>query len=649
MGKYYNILLPVPSSNGIYTYFSEDELTRGERAAVPFGRRNITGIVLGETTKPDFECKNIIKKYNESPLFSDKYLTFIETAAKYYANPAGLFLHGVISEKLLNAEFDYDLKDIEEHKVIDITLTDEQKAIVESVEMDKYNCHLIKGITGSGKTEIYQSIAKKVIATGKQVLYIVPEISLTPQLIERLSCRLGFKPSLFHYKITGKERKKNFTAFACGHSKFMLGARSSIFVPAKNIGLIIVDEEHESSFKQEEAPSYNLRDMAVLYASILNIPVILGSATPSLESIYNALNGKYTLHELNNRPKNAVLPDINLIDMKNCDVYGGLIAEPLYEALYQTVKDNNQAIILLNRKGYSTHLYCSQCGSPAMCLNCSVGLVSFKSKNLSSCRYCNTDYPRLKCSVCGGTVFKEYGAGTEKIEEFLENMFPNKVVRIDTENSSKIKNLEKNLKAFENKEANILVGTQLIAKGLHFPSVTLVGILGIDNMLCLPDFRAVEKTYQLLVQTAGRAGRENLKGTVYIQTLNTESPVFKFINKSDMDFYHWELERRNKYKYPPYTKMARITFSHTNKEKCIDITNITSKFIKSIKQTDANISYPVESALSKLNGRYRYEILIKSTSNAMLNKILNSAYNFFNEHKKGAAIMKIDKDPYYMM
>lgn len=649
MGKYYNILLPVPSSNGVYTYYSEDELLRGERAAVPFGKRNITGIVLNETTKPDFECKSIIKKYNELPLFSDKYLVFIETASRYYANPFGLFLHGVISEKLLNADFDYNLDEIKEHKISNITLTDEQKAIADSVETNKYNCHLIKGITGSGKTEIYQSIAKKVIAEGKQVLYIVPEISLTPQLIDRLSNRLGFKPSLFHYKLTAKERKKNFTAFASGHSKFMLGARSSIFVPAKNIGLIIVDEEHESSFKQEEAPAYNLRDMAVLYASILNIPVILGSATPSLESIYNALNGKYTLHELNNRPKNAVLPDINLIDIKNCDLYGGLITEPLYDALSQTVKENNQAIVLLNRKGYSTHLYCSQCGSPAMCLNCSVGLVSFKSKNLSSCRYCNTDYPRLKCSVCGGTVFKEYGAGTEKIEEFLESMFPGKVVRIDTENSSSIKNLEKNIKAFENKEANILIGTQLIAKGLHFPSVTLVGILGIDNMLSLPDFRAVEKTYQLLVQTAGRAGRENLKGTVYIQTLNTESPVFKFINNSDMDFYYWELERRKSLKYPPYTKMARITFSHTNKEKCIDITNMTAKFIKKFKQKDIVIYEPVESVLSKLSGRYRYDIIIKSSSNALLNNILYSAQNYFNENKKGAAIMKIDKDPYYMM
>lgn len=649
MGKYYNILLPVPSSNGVYTYHSENELVRGERVAVPFGKRNVTGIVLKEINKPDFECRDIIKKYDESPLFSDKYLTFLETASKYYANPAGLFLHGVMSEKLLNADFDYNFKDIEEHKITDITLTDEQKAIADDIEMDKYNCHLIKGITGSGKTEIYQYVAKKVIAMGKQVLYIVPEISLTPQLIDRLSSRLGFKPSLFHYKITGKERKKNFVAFASGHSKFMLGARSSIFVPAKNIGLIIVDEEHESSFKQEEAPSYNLRDMAVLYASILDIPVILGSATPSLESVYNALKGKYTLHELNTRPNNAVLPDINIIDIKNCDLYGGLIAEPIYDALSQTVKENNQAIILLNRKGYSTHLYCSQCGSPAMCLNCSVGLVSFKSKNLSSCRYCNTDYPRLKCSVCGGTIFKEYGAGTEKIEEFLENMFPNKVVRIDTENSSNIKNLEKNLKAFENKEANILIGTQLIAKGLHFPSVTFVGILGIDNMLSLPDFRAVEKAYQLLVQTAGRAGRENLKGTVYIQTLNTELPVFKFINSSDMDFYYWELERRKSLNYPPYTKMARITFSHTNKDKCIDITNKTVKFIKSIKQDDAKIYGPAESPLSKLSGRYRYDILIKSSNNALLNQILYSAQNYFNENKKGASIMKIDKDPYYMM
>lgn len=647
---YYKILLPTPSSDGIFTYTSPNEINAGQRVTVPLRKRNMTGIVLEKTEKPDFECREIISIFNEKPLFSEKYLKFIIKASEYYAVSMGLFLHGTVSEKILNTEFNESLIDKDNsHKIENIILTEEQQNIVNNINLSKYSCHLIKGITGSGKTEIYQELAKKVISEGRQVLYIVPEISLTPQLIERLSLRLGFKPSLFHYKLTEKERKKNFITFSFGYSQFMLGARSSLFVPADNIGLIIVDEEHESSFKQEEAPPYNLRDMAVLYAHILNIPVVLGSATPSLESVYNAYNGKYILHELKSRPNSAVLPDIEIIDMKSYDLYGGLIAEPLYDELSKVVSQNQQAVILLNRKGYSTHLYCSRCGSPAMCLNCSVGLVSFKSKNLSSCRYCNTDYKNLVCTECGNTHFKEYGAGTEKVAEFLENMFPNKVVRIDTENSSNIKMLTKHLKTFENKEANILVGTQLIAKGLHFPSVTLAGVLGIDNMISLPDFRALEKTYQLLVQVSGRAGREHLKGKVYIQTVNPESPVFQFIDKTNMDFYDYELERRKQLKYPPFYKMARLTLSYTNKEKCLDTAFKVAKSIKDLKSKNTIIYGPVESVFSKLSNKFRFDIIIKSESNSNLNKILYYAQNVFQKSKTGAMILKVDKDPYFMM
>ncbi len=430
----------------------------------------------------------------------------------------------------------------------------------------------------------------------------------------------------------------------------MLGARSALFVPAKNIGLIIVDEEHEHSYKQDESPSYHLRDMAVMYGNILNIPIILGSATPSAESIYNAECGKYVLHSLLERPNNATLPKIEIIDMKTTNLIGSMIAEPIYDELSNIVKRDEQAIILLNRKGYSTYLYCQQCGALAECVNCSVGLVSFKSKNKSLCRYCNTEYNILTCSVCGSKIFQEYGYGTEKIEEFLESMFPDKIIRIDTESVSSIKTLNKNLKRFENKEANILLGTQLIAKGLHFPEVTFVGVLGIDNLMALPDFRAMEKAYQLLVQVSGRAGREHLSGKVYIQTMNPEVPIFNMLDNTDLEFYKWELSRRNITQYPPFTKLARLIFSYINQEECYNTAKVTANTLKSLKEA-ANLTIygPKDATLAKLQNKYRYEILIKSSTNSDLNKALIIAQQIFNKCKKGAMRLKIDKDPYFMM
>ena len=646
--NYYNILLPVPTE-GVYTYFSQGNIQVGERVVVPFGNRTLTGIVVEKTTKPDFECKEILMCYNETPLFSEKYINFLKQISSYYVCPLGLVLHGVISDKLLNTEI-IETEDIKCHEQHNIELTEAQKQIAESIDITKYSCHLIKGITGSGKTEIYQEVAKKVIASGRQVLYIVPEISLTPQLIKRMSFRLGIEPSVFHYKLNDKLRKKHFIDFATGKSLFMLGARSALFIPAKNIGLIIVDEEHESSYKQDESPAYNLRDMAVLYGSILNIPVILGSATPSIESLYNAKTNKYILHELKDRPNSATLPEINIIDIKKNDMVGSLIAEPIYDELSNVVKNNQQAILLLNRLGYSTYLYCQQCGQIATCLNCSVGLITSKSKNKIFCRYCDTDYENLKCSCCGSSLFKEFGAGTEKVEEFLENMFPNKVIRIDTESISSLKSLDKNIKRFENKEANILIGTQLIAKGLHFPNVTFVGVLGIDNIMALPDFRAVEKAYQLLVQVAGRAGREYLSGKVYIQTTNPENHVFDLINSIDSEFYEWEIKRRKITGYPPYTKIARLVFSYINQEDCYNTAKIVYNNLKNLCAEENTKIYSLKDAfLAKLQNKFRYEILIKSTSNSQLNTLLIYAQQIFNKYKKGAIKLKIENDPYFMM
>lgn len=644
--RYYNALLPVPKG-GIYTYSSDGSHRTGERVIVPLRRREITGIITEECKKPEFQCRDILMSYDEEPLFTPEWLEFIKKLAEYYCVPIGLALHGVISDKLLNLENAraFDKKIVPKKE---IELTDVQKEIAAKIETGRFSRHLIYGITGSGKTEVYLEAAKRVIAEGGQALYIVPEISLTPQLTERIAGRFGYMPPVFHSKMDLKSRETAFLSFAKGETDFLIGARSALFVPAKNPGIIIVDEEHEPGFKQEEAPPYHLRDMAVLYASILNIPVVMGSATPSAESVYNVRAGKYLLHKMPERPKNAALPDIEIIDVKNCDMIEGVISEPLYDRLSETVRKGEQAILFLNRKGYSTSIFCKKCGEPVMCANCSVGLVYFKSKNVCSCRYCGTDYRRLSCAACGGNELTEWGAGTEKVAEFMESMFPGKVLRIDMENASTVNRLSSALKAFEKKEAQILVGTQLVAKGLHFPSVTLVGVLGIDNMLAMPDFRASERAYQLLVQVSGRAGREELKGRVYIQTAAPDNPVLRFVETGDQEaFYKYELARREAAGFPPYIKMARLLITHRDAAKCREAAKAIAKAIKD-EAGGVSVLGPADADIFKVKNRHRVSILLKSVTNGALKRAIETADAAFEKLKCGSMLLKIDKDPYFM-
>ncbi len=643
--KYYNVLLCVPT-DGVYTYASEGSLLIGERVVVPFGKRELTGIVYSETTKPDFDCKNILMKYDEKPLFNTSWLELLTSLSNYYCTPLGLCLQGVLSEKLLNIEDAEPFSPIV-CETTNVTLTATQQSIVDDIKYDNFSRHLIHGITGSGKTEVYLEAAKNVIKNGKQVLYIVPEISLTPQLIERISSRFGFEPLIFHSKLNDKVRSTTFLSFAKGDAKFLIGARSALFIPANNIGLIIVDEEHEQSYKQEESPSYHLRDMAIMYAQILNIPIIMGSATPSVDSMYNVSTGKYILHVMQDRANNASLPNIEIIDVKKHDLINGLISEPLYDKLSETVKRGEQAILFLNRKGYSTSLFCKDCGMPAECLNCSIGLVYYKSRNTCSCRYCDTDYKYIKCSSCGGTDFIEWGAGTEKVAEFMEEMFPKNVIRIDTDSTSGLKSLSKSLKDFENKKAQILVGTQLIAKGLHFPNVTFVGILGIDNALAMNDFRATERTFQQLIQVAGRAGRELLKGTVYIQTMAENSPVFQYILNNEDAYYEFELNRRQATSFPPYTRLARLLLTHTDYDKVREIAKMICKVVKD-NCSEVIVYGPAEAEILKIKNKFRFSILLKSKTHNSLSHAIQLAQYEFNKVKKGAMMLKVDKDPYYL-
>jgi len=646
---YYDVLLPIPAG-GVYTYTSERELASGIRVTVQLGRRNLTGILLRENTSPtpDIKYKNIAETLDEEPVFDSHYLDLIKKISEYYCAEQGQVLKGILSEQVYASE--KLTPEIKEYEPQNLTLNEAQVSVFDSIEpvLGKgFSTHLVHGVTGSGKTEIFIELAKKVIAEGKQVLYLVPEISLTPQMENRLSARMGFDILSYHSKKTPKKRKEAFWAFSDGSLRMMLGARSALFVPAKEIGLIIVDEEHESSYKQEEIPSYQLRDMAVLYSKILDIPVILSSATPSLESWANAKSEKYIYHSIPCRPDND-MPEIQIVDMKEEEPIGGIISLPLYDAIYETIEKGEQVILLINRKGYSHTLYCRKCGNIVNCSNCSVAVTYYKSSNSCKCNYCAQEVRKPKCLHCGSDDITDYGAGTEKVAEVLESAFEKKILRLDTENVTTYKKLSEMLKSFESGEYPIMAGTQLVAKGLDFSNVTLAGIINIDNMFTLPDFRASERAYQLLLQLAGRAGRSEKKGKVIIQTAMPELDIFKRLDCLDTSFYDMEMTRRQMFKYPPFYKMCRITLSHTKEETVKNAAFLLYDTLIRFKN-DAEIFHPAQAPIYKIQNRFRYGIIIKSPSNNELSRLIQIASNTLKDNAKTTLRIKVDRDPHFFM
>jgi primosomal protein N' (replication factor Y) len=646
---YYDVLLPIPTG-GVYTYTSEATLQSGIRVVVPVGKRSLTGILLAQNTSPsdDINYKPITEALDAEPLFSSEHIELIKTMSDYYCAPMGAVFKGILAEQVYSSErLDPEIKTYD-RKVLE--LNQAQLSVHDSIETELFggfSTHLVHGVTGSGKTEIFIELASKVIAQGKQVLYLVPEISLTPQMEDRLSARMGFDVLSYHSKKTPKKRKEAFWAFASGKLPMLLGARSALFIPPKDIGLIIVDEEHENSYKQDEMPSYQMRDMAVMYGKILDVPTILSSATPSMESWQNAQTGRYKYHSIACRP-DADMPDIDIVDMKNEEPIAGIISHKLYDAIYETINKGEQVILLINRKGYSHTLYCRKCGQILNCSNCSVAITYYKSAGICRCNYCAQEVRIPKCHSCGSDDIQDYGAGTEKVAETLESLFDKEILRLDTENVTTYKKLTEMLTSFEKGEYSIMAGTQLVAKGLDFSNVTLAGIINIDNMFSLPDFRANERAYQLLLQLSGRAGRASKKGRVIIQTNMPELDLFNRLDCLDTSFYAMESTRREMFKYPPYYKMARITLSHTKEDTVSKAAFMVYDTLMQAAST-AEVFYPAQAPIYKLKNRFRFSIIIKSPKNNELSRLLKIAADILQKNSKSTLRMKVDRDPYLFM
>jgi len=481
---------------------------------------------------------------------------------------------------------------------------------------EEKNVCLLHGVTASGKTQVYMTLIEQYIQQGKQVLYMLPEIALTAQMIRRLQLHFGGNIAIYHSKFNPNERVEIWNKVKIGQIKVVLGARSSLFLPFKDLGLIVVDEEHDASYKQQDpAPRYHARDSAIYYASLFNAKVLLGSATPSIESYFNCLQNKYGLVTLSERFGNVDLPEIQLIDLKqipNKDKSKIALSPQMIAAIELSLSQKKQVILFQNRRGYSPYMLCQSCGWIPQCQHCNVSLTYHKAKNKLSCHYCGTTYPVLHtCAACGSHNFVQKNFGTEKLEELVAEQFPNaKVARMDYD-TVKGKNDHDNLiKLFEQQRIDILVGTQMVVKGLDFEHVNLVGIIDGDGILHFTDFRVNERAFQLMEQVSGRAGRKDGKGTVLIQVTNVQHPVLAFVQKHDyLQLYNYETEGRLLYQYPPFFRIILITFKHKDSYVSEEAANILMQGMS--KNFKSYMNGPAQPPVDRIRNQFLWEILIK--------------------------------------
>ena len=623
------------------------------------------------------------------------------TVATLKKNFSGEIVEKAISEKVISVEkkviLNSKISKVEKKKseIIEkeIILNDEQQKAVDTIKNSENQIFLLKGITGSGKTEIYINLIKEALKQGFGSIFLVPEISLTVQMIQRLEEEFCNEVAILHSKLTDKEKREEWTFIRNGEKKIVIGARSAIFAPVQNLKYIIVDEEHENTYKQENNPRYHVKNVAIKRAFLKNenlkkdddpeknkelgkneelrenvglkkeeiaknkkIKVILGSATPSFETYYQAQQGDIELVELTKRYKNAKLPKFEIVDLNET---AENFSEKLLDKISQTLQKNEQVILILNRKAFSNLLKCKDCGNIPTCPNCSISLNYYKYDNRLKCHYCGYEKRfNNTCDECGGHKMRQIGAGTEKIEEELAGLFPSaRIVRVDSESIKTKQNYEKVYNDFKNHKYDIMLGTQIIAKGLHFSNVTLVGVINADIILNFPDFRASEKTFQLLTQASGRAGRGEKDGEVIIQTFNEENDVIKKTIESDYEgYYKNEMIMRKMLNYPPFGRIVILVISAAEenlvKEKAQILREEIIRNVNTVMELTSNdfISDAFKSPIYKINGKYRYQIFFKFERGKILKikKIIKKCVGKFREMEKKVRVT-IDVDPVNMM
>ncbi len=639
----------------------------GSVVEVSLGSKKTHAFVIGlqdSSDVPDEKLKSISKILQEEPVFSQNMLKFLRWTSDYYCHPLGEVFDAAIPRQLLKpkkektrkkANVTSDFSFLPRGKVDKPILTEEQdRAVSEILSPTENRPFLLHGITGSGKTEVYLQVLEALLSQGKGGIILVPEIALTPQLLGRFSARFPGKVAILHSDLTPSQRSSQWEKVFSGEAQIVVGARSAVFAPVKNLGLIVVDEEQEASFKQEDSLRYHARDLAVVRGSIEKAKVILGSATPSLESFSNAQNGRYCYLELKKRINQRPLPKTTFVDIKNPSEWfqsqTPWLSRKLVEKIDGVLQNGQQAILYLNRLGFAHFLFCKDCGHTYRCKNCDVALTYYQNPAKLKCHYCGDQRAvPLQCEACQGVNLDSIGLGTEQVEKKLRRIFPKaRISRMDRGAIKGRKELEAVLQEIAEKKVDIIIGTQMVAKGHDFPGIALVGILLADASLNIPDFRANERTFQVITQVSGRAGRAEDPGEVIIQSLNPNHPVLQWAaNNKTLEFYSTELNSRKLFLFPPFQRTALLRFQHTDARTVQKYAELIAQFTRSESQRaglSCQVLGPSEAPISKVKRLYRWQCLVKAPSVKELQQVLRKIHAFDGQAKSPVKLA-VDVDP----
>jgi len=639
----------IPLSPSVFTYGVPEgvNIVRGSVVWVQLARRkpSLALVCRVHDEKPAFDVRYACP-HESGYVFSGRYMESLEWVAKYYITtpmralnvfwPADFdkYLDALLAEK--NAEPRGEAPSVGPEMVVCSNLpplTAEQEtalaSLVDDLDKDGFRGSLLHGVTGSGKTRVYQELVREALKRNKRVLILVPEIGLTPQTASRFEDYLKVPVVVLHSALSAPQKRAGYLSVLDGSAKVVLGTRSAILSPF-DFDVVILDEEHDSSFKQQDpAPRYHTRDLAFHLAQKYGALVVLGSATPCLETYRNAKTGNIKLLTLKNRATAAPLPEVNVIDMGKVRQQKGMLLSPtLREALSDCIAGGDQAIVLMNRRGYSKIRVCSKCGETLYCKHCHIPLVYHKQYNALMCHYCAALYHvDTPCPTCGSETYEFVGGAIEKLEEEIQEWIANaKVIRMDRDTTQNVGAVEKILTSFRNREYNILLGTQMVAKGHDFPGVKLVGIVGADSGLGIPDFRSTERLYQLLSQTAGRAGRADGGGRVFIQTLNPTEPVMQYAIRHDFNgFADMEFSNRQMAFYPPFCKLVEISCGSKDENLLRDSVNRLESILR--KESSMTVLGPVDAFVPKVQNVFWVKLYIKTQNLAVVRKVLSPILN----------------------
>ncbi len=650
----------------------------GLRVKVPLGKRQLDGVIIGTTKdKGNYKLKPISSLQEDFPPLSSVHISWLTWVSNYYLYPIGQTCHlsfpplkkGTLRNKTRKSPIIKTTEGVEcssEKNPVIPKLTGEQQKVTNDMaqSLNKFNVHLVHGVTGSGKTEVYLNLLEKTLSQGKKGLVLVPEISLTPQLVQRFHARFGQQIAVIHSHLTPREKTNQWWEIVDNKKNILIGARSALFCPIASLGIIIIDEEHEPSFKQNEKLKYHARDAAVVIAKKLNCPIVLGSATPSLESWQNSKKGIYQLHSMEKRVNNRPMPKIEIIPMRKNEEDNQTskeeelpfwLSHQLYQALKENLKQNKQSALFLNRRGVAQVVHCKDCGYVYECPDCAVSLTLHSRSNLI-CHYCGYhDSLHENCPDCKEGELQPLGTGTELIEKNIQTLFPTaRISRADRDEINSREDMERFIQEVENKDVDIIIGTQMIAKGLDFPDLTLVGVVLADVGFNLPDFRAAERSFQLICQVSGRAGRHiqknELPGKVIVQTYNPSHPCLKHALLHDFKgFAQEELSNRDELKYPPFEKICSIRIQGLHMDKVKTSLKKLSSRIQILKDkypqfASITVLGPVEAPLARLRGQHRFHLLTKSSSSQTLRTFCSQVLSDGKWIESTTKVM-IDVDP----